>query len=402
MDLGLIRNVIGAAPLTDLAACRGELAAIQHVRALLDAREMRVAVRLDELAVVSPSVFPESEIAAAAKTSVKKGSRVRERSRAAGDVPQLGDALLSGSTTGERVDVVAVATAGLSAAEKARVAARGDEIARAAVSMSESAFRRFVEAVVRQARADDGLAKLQRQQAAVRLRWWIDTDGMIRFDGRFDPVSGVELTGRLRNQVEKLFHTRQPDGCPSDPVERQQFLQAHALLALVQGRAGSAGSSGGPDVSVLIDERSVVSGRWHERTVLDVGTGVFGIPIETVRRWACLGSVTPVIVGADGVRLLLGREQRLANRAQRRALRSAYRTCALCDTPFEFTQAHHVHWSTHGGPTNIDNLVPLCTRHHHLVHEGGWQLTLHPDRTLEVHRPGGQVSIHGPPRVMAA
>ena len=80
---------------------------------------------------------------------------------------------------------------------------------------------------------------------------------MLRLDGRFDPVSGVELTGRLRRQVEKLFHGGAvPEGCPSDPLERQQFLQAHALLALSEGKGGS----GVPDVGVLIDAKSLVEG----------------------------------------------------------------------------------------------------------------------------------------------
>lgn len=397
MEIESIRNLIGASPLGDLAACRGELAAIQCVRGLLDAREMRVAARLDELAVAEPAVFPEDELAKAAKSSLKKASKVRARQRAADEMPQLADALAAGATTGDRVDAVANATAGLSVAERARVAARGEELARAAATLPEHQFRRLLDTIVRQARADDGLAKLARQKNATRLRWWTDDDGMLRLDGRFDPVTGVELTGRIRNQVERLFHRTQPDGCPSDPLERQHFLQAHALLALCEGR----GASGAPDVTVLIDAQSLLNG-WHERTVLDCGTGVLGLPIETVRRWACCGSVTPVVVGADGVRLLLGRETRLANRAQRRALRAFYRTCALCDTPFEFTEAHHVHWSTHGGPTDIHNLVPLCQRHHGLVHEGGWDLVLHPDRTLEVHRPDGHITIHGPPLALAA
>jgi hypothetical protein len=31
----------------------------------------------------------------------------------------------------------------------------------------------------------------------------------------------------------------------------------------------------------------------------------------------------------------------------------------------------------------------LCDRDHHLVHEGGWQLTLDPDRTISLRRPDG-------------
>jgi len=40
----------------------------------------------------------------------------------------------------------------------------------------------------------------------------------------------------------------------------------------------------------------------------------------------------------------------------------------------------------------LANMLPLCSRHHHLVHEFGWRLDLHPDnRTLVITRPDGQV-----------
>ncbi len=80
-----------------------------------------------------------------------------------------------------------------------------------------------------------------------------------------------------------------------------------------------------------------------------------------------------------------------------------YRTCALCDVPFEHTQIHHITWyGRDHGTTDIDNLLPLCSRHHHLVHEGGWTLHLAPDRTLTVIAPGGTTHIHAPPRARAA
>ena len=52
--------------------------------------------------------------------------------------------------------------------------------------------------------------------------------------------------------------------------------------------------------------------------------------------------------------------------------------------------------------TDVDNLIPICNRHHHLVHEGGWQLHLAPDHTLTITQPGGNISITGPPKVRAA
>src|SRR5205807_7352824 len=71
----------------------------------------------------------------------------------------------------------------------------------------------------------------------------------------------------------------------------------------------------------------------------------------------------------------LGRTQRLPNRAQRRALMARDGGCRIPGCPERrYVEAHHVvHWID-GGPTDLDNLVLLCWRHHRMVHEGGWQL----------------------------
>jgi hypothetical protein len=68
-----------------------------------------------------------------------------------------------------------------------------------------------------------------------------------------------------------------------------------------------------------------------------------------------------------------------------------YRTCAApeCDVPFHRCEIHHIHWYERGGPTDISNLIPLCSRHHHLVHDLGWHLHLTPDRTLTITPPSG-------------
>jgi len=72
----------------------------------------------------------------------------------------------------------------------------------------------------------------------------------------------------------------------------------------------------------------------------------------------------------------------------------------MCDTPFEHCHIHHASWYTlQHGPPDIDNLLPLCNKHHHLVHEGGWQLHLAPDRTLTTTTPDGTIRITGPPRI---
>ena len=61
-----------------------------------------------------------------------------------------------------------------------------------------------------------------------------------------------------------------------------------------------------------------------------------------------------------------------------------YRCCAFgdCDVPFDRCEIHHILPWELGGPTDLHNLIPLCSRHHHLVHDGGWLLELLADRTL--------------------
>jgi hypothetical protein len=110
-----------------------------------------------------------------------------------------------------------------------------------------------------------------------------------------------------------------------------------------------------------------------------------------------------VVIHAPG-RLSLGRTTRLANRAQRRVLRAMYPGCAIpgCSVRFDHCKIHHVVWWRHGGPTDLDNLLPVCFKHHDLVHHGGWVLDLQPDRTLTVTRPDGRTMSTGPPSRHAA
>jgi hypothetical protein len=75
-----------------------------------------------------------------------------------------------------------------------------------------------------------------------------------------------------------------------------------------------------------------------------------------------------------------------------------YRTCGFphCTVRFGDCEIHHViHWIRQRGPTDLDNLLPLCSNHHHLVHDAGWHIDLHPDRRLTVHRPDGSVAFDG-------
>jgi hypothetical protein len=75
---------------------------------------------------------------------------------------------------------------------------------------------------------------------------------------------------------------------------------------------------------------------------------------ETARRLACDAGVVRVITGPDGLPLDVGRAQRTATAAIRRAVevRDGHCVFARCDAPPEWCDVHHVvHWAF-GGPTS--------------------------------------------------
>ncbi len=121
------------------------------------------------------------------------------------------------------------------------------------------------------------------------------------------------------------------------------------------------------------------------------------VSAETLRRVACDCGL--VAVGHDGEALKIGRRARSIPPAIRRALMLRDRGCAFPGCTYtRFLHAHHVeHW-LHGGKTSLDNLVMLCTFHHHLVHEGGWTTTVDADGACVFHSPLGMPLASVPPR----
>jgi hypothetical protein len=72
-----------------------------------------------------------------------------------------------------------------------------------------------------------------------------------------------------------------------------------------------------------------------------------------------------------------------------------------CDRPPGWCEAHHVQWFTDGGSTSIDNLVVLCSRHHHRLHQPGWDAKLKPDGSFRVTDPNGAARTTHPPGALS-
>ena len=78
-----------------------------------------------------------------------------------------------------------------------------------------------------------------------------------------------------------------------------------------------------------------------------------------------------------------------ANLFRATAVRDGGCRFAGCDRPIAWCDAHHVHFWRHLGLTELENLVLLCNRHHHLIHRHGWHLKLLPNADLEITYPDG-------------
>jgi hypothetical protein len=151
-----------------------------------------------------------------------------------------------------------------------------------------------------------------------------------------------------------------------------------------EGVSGAARVPGRWTRGASRQRRSVSGGRARGRASLrgGLGGGLRGrrggrsdLPLETVRRLTCDGSVVEVVESVDGAPLSVGRKQRTVPSAMKRALWARDRGCAFpgCHHT-RFVDAHHVkHWAQ-GGDTSLDNLVLLCTHHHRLTHEGGYEI----------------------------
>jgi Domain of unknown function (DUF222) len=86
----------------------------------------------------------------------------------------------------------------------------------------------------------------------------------------------------------------------------------------------------------------------------------------------------------------------------RRAAAVRHPHCAFpgCEQPASVCDIHHLIPRAAGGPTALDNLVPLCSFHHlTVVHRWGWTLILHPDGSTTATSPDGTRTLHshGPP-----
>ena len=189
---------------------------------------------------------------------------------------------------------------------------------------------------------------------------------------------------------------------PSDGTTPWDERQGDALMDIMAGATSGGRPLGGTKgvylvvahvpLEALIDQDGAESDLFGE---LDRG-GL--ISARVIRRLACEGSVVVAVDDADGRTMYEGRATRDATAAQRREIMRRDRHCRFPGCAHVvFHQPHHIdEWERDQGPTDLDNLVALCSYHHNLVHSNGWSLSGDANVEITFTGPQGRVMTSRP------
>ncbi len=292
--------------------------------------------------------------------------------------PALAEALSVGSITPEHIDAL---TAIFERTPPAIVAEFDESWLEVhARTYPPEGFASFIRDEIARIRDDGGELEYQRQLDDSYAWVGIDkTSGMYVLKLAIDPLRGAQFRSAIDQRI--AFLRNQPGGDKS----RWAQLCLQAVWDLTMGGVRIT-----PDSIVVVDHQTATTGRQHPHTVCQNIDGV-PLPVSAAVQAAAVGNITAAIVDSSGKVIDYGCHSALADRTQRALQRAMYEGCAHpeCDTPYTRCEIHHVVYRQQGGKTVMSNLVPLCVRHHHQIHDDQWTLTIDDARTLRWYRPDG-------------
>ena len=184
----------------------------------------------------------------------------------------------------------------------------------------------------------------------------------------------VELPLEAGELIDKALDKARDDACLEIPdlvdtswSKRQADAFVTMLKEYLQGNETREAKKSSDNYLVNIHvDQSALAGE----------VGRSSVPIETVKRLCCDGQTVVMTETTDGEPLSIGRKSRVVPKGIERAVRARDKnTCRFpgCSNK-RFVDIHHIeHWAN-GGETALAQLMLLCSKHHTLVHEGGFRI----------------------------
>jgi len=179
------------------------------------------------------------------------------------------------------------------------------------------------------------------------------------------PLDTGELVEKALDKARDDDAAKTPDLVDMSWSSRQADAFINMVSDYMSGNASEAQSKDNYLVTIHVDQSALAGNE-----------GRSALPIESVKRLCCDSHAVVITEDKDGEPLSIGRKTRIVSKAIQRALYARDNGC--CRFPgcrnHRYLHSHHIeHWSN-GGETSVDNLMLLCTKHHTLVHEGGFRI----------------------------
>ena len=478
-----------------LEGLQGAAAGVKRVRAALDALEARL------LTVAADRTFDPAAglemLRAGGGCSQREARRKLRRAEALDEMPKVAEALAGGDITAEHADALVQAARSTSSE-----AVDGDAalLEKTKALPADLAAREVTDWTSRRQSIEDREAKFRRQRAMRSHRTWNDSEGMVNFRTRLDPVTGAQARAVIDDIADRLHRadggrdakpgqtrtwdqrnadalaaalginpipgggpgtgsrpatkppstgpvpggesgtdrppatelpstdSRRGAGGPGRGVARgPASAPSPAPTAPVTGPAGrdkqqphatgpagrdnpqpagrdeqqphvtgpAGGNRPGPSLRnqiLVIAHTDAITGADPDARCEIPGTGP--IPRSELERLACEAELFGALFSRNGLPLWHGRRTRTVTPQQWRTLIARDRGCVLCAAEPSHCHAHHIiPWTAPAkGPTDIDNLVLVCNRHHHHIHQHNLTLTREPNGQWTTHTTNNRAS----------
>ena len=237
------------------------------------------------------------------------------------------------------------------------------------------------------------LERAARQRHKAGFTWHWDDDGCLIGRICIPPDEAAAVVAAVDDNLAPPITQAERDAGIEPPTRAQR--RATSLVQLIEAGAGAQLPPGDQQTLVVVEAGlDVLANDGDGSCNVEHGPTIVS---ETARRLCCDATVVLAVHDDDGRLVAHTAPTSSIPRAARRALRR--RDKARCQFPGctaeGHVDAHHLVHRAHGGSHELANLISLCKRHHHLVHEGGFTLST-PDggRTFEFASPDGRNIPH--------
>jgi hypothetical protein len=212
-------------------------------------------------------------------------------------------------------------------------------------------FRRFVDET-RVQRESVTVSDEHHNSRSVKI--YRKRNGCIGFNIVLPLIEGNELANTLRAIADQHWRAKHPQRNTVADPNNVEPLERRLADALVSWMRNGNTATGKPAVIVIIEADTLNA---HVVPHQPISTN------DAMKLAARADMYAAIRDGTKIANLKFGRNNRVATPLQHLAMLTYYETCQApgCTVPATQCEAHHVIYYEHGGNSNIENFIPLCT-----------------------------------------